>query len=590
MSRPYPPSTEADPLKDALRQQVPRLLQAARLSVVTGLMSLTPSWYMLEVYGRVLDSRSHATLGWLLLVVAGAFVVLELLDWVRSRVLYEAGESFDERLRPLVFATVFEANLRRIPGGTPQALHDLKTIKEFFSAPAVTTAMDVPAAVICLILLYLISPWLCAMAAIGALLQLGLATITQRRTTPLLNEATSNAIEAQAYAGGAMRSADVVESMGMLGAIRTRWLKRQRAFLARQAQASDHAGVTGVGAKLVQNAQSSLLLGASCWLVLHDQMAGGGALMIVASILGARVLQPLAQMISQWRSIVGARDAYTRLGNLLSRVKLTEAGMPLPPPKGHLTVESVSAGAPGGNTPIIKGLNLSVQPGEILAIIGPSAAGKTTLARLLVGIWPCSSGRVRLDGVDVHAWHKSQLGPHLGYLPQGIELFDGTVAENIARFGRVDMEAVRLAAGRVGITALIEGLPQGFDTRIGDEGAVLSGGQRQRLGLARAIYGSPTLLVLDEPNSSLDEAGERSLLQLLTELQRSGTTIVVITHRTGLLQVSSKLLVLRDGSAVAFGPRDEVMAALKNANEKARARKTEMQALSTSKLSEGEGR
>ena len=570
-ARTAPLSVDKTPLKTALREQRGLYFQAARLSMVIGVLMLAPSWFMFEVYGRVLDSRSLATLGWLLLAICGVYVVIEMLELVRSRVLFAAASDVDARLRRRVFDVTFEANLRKVPGGTTQVFADLRTVCDFIASPAVISAMDTPAALLCLGLLYAISPWLGAMAMIGAFLQVGLAYITENRTLPQLTEANQASIQAQNYAGGTLRNAQVIESMGMLGAVHQRWMSLQRRFLSRQGQASDTAGVTTTAAKLIQTMQSSLLLGGAAWLALHDNLVGGAGMMIVASILGGRVLAPLAQLVAQWRSVVGARDAYSRLSSLLGKLEPTEPGMALPPPKGVLTVEAVVAGAPGNPLPILKGVSFAARPGEVVMVVGPSAAGKTTLARMLMGLWPAASGKVRLDGADMHAWHKSQLGPHLGYLPQGVELFDGTVAENIARFGKVDMATVREAADLVGITDMVEQLSEGFDTRIGEEGAVLSGGQRQRLGLARAVYGRPQLLVLDEPNSSLDEAGEKSLLALLGALKARGATVVAITHRTTLLAAADKLLVLNEGQVALFGPRDEVLAGLKKANDQARA-------------------
>lgn len=573
-----PQLADKAPLKTALRSQSGLYLQVARLSFVIGVLMLAPSWFMFEVYGRVLDSRNVATLGWLLLLMCGAYVVIEMLELVRSRILFTAAEAVDEQLRRRVFDVTFEANLRKVPGGTPQVFADLRAVREFIPSPAVVSAMDVPAAVLCLVLLYLISPWLGGVALIGAFLQVGLAYITERHTLPQLTEAGQASIQAQNYAGGTLRNAQVIESMGMLKSVHQRWMSLQRRFLSRQGEASDIAGFTSTAAKLIQTMQSSLLLGGACWLALRNNLAGGPGMMIVASILGGRVLAPLAQLVTQWRTVVNARDAYNRLSSLLGKLEPTVPGMPLPAPKGVLTVEGVMAGAPGSPLPILKGVSFVARPGEVVMIIGPSASGKTTLARLLMGLWPAAGGKVRLDGADMHAWHKSQLGPHLGYLPQGVELFDGSVAENIARFGKVDMDAVRQAADLVGITEMVEQLPEGFDTLIGEDGAVLSGGQRQRLGLARAVFGNPTLLVLDEPNSSLDEAGEKSLLVLLNTLKARGCTVVAITHRTTLLAAADKLLVLNDGQVAMFGPRDEVLAGLKKANDQARAQVEQRQA------------
>ena len=566
------------PLKRVLLSQRALYAQAGRLSFVTGLMMLVPAWFMFEVYGRVLNSRNVNTLWWLVVMVVGVYIVLELLEIVRSRVLYRAAQAIDEQLRERAFDVTFAASLRRIPGGTSQVFADLRTLRDFIPSPAVTAALDTPAASVSLVLLFAMSPWLGLLAMIGALLQVGLAMITERRTLPLLTDATRASIDAQNYASGTLRNAQVIESMGMLGQIHQRWLSRQQRFLARQSAASDHGGFTSVAAKLIQTMQGSLLLGFAAWLSLHHSLAGGAAMIIVASILGGRVLAPLAQLVAQWRLVVGARDAYGRLDALLTAIVPPEAGMPLPAPKGLLTVEGLVASAPGSQQVILKGVSFAAQPGQVLLVIGPSAAGKSTLARLLVGVWPASGGNVRLDGADVFAWNKDELGPHMGYLPQGVELFDGTVAENISRFGKVDMNLVREAADQVGITDAVMQLPEGFDTRIGDEGAVLSGGQRQRVGLARAIYGNPRLLVLDEPNSSLDETGEKALLALLHDQKIKGNTVVAITHRTTLMPAADRLLVLNDGQTAMFGPRDDVLAALKKANEQAREQQLQRQA------------
>ncbi|WP_284615599.1 type I secretion system permease/ATPase [Aquabacterium humicola] len=571
MNPPRQPSGPTSLLRDALMSQRPLMIQAAWISVATGLLALTPSWFMFEVYGRVLNSRNATTLGMLVLMVLGVYVVMELLDLVRARALHRIGEQFEHKVRARLFDVAFDANLRRAPGGSPQPFTDLKTVRDFISTPAVTAVLDTPAAAVCLLLLFAISPWLGVLALIGAMLQAGLALLTEKRTMPLLTEAIQSSIQAQAYANSTLRNTQVIESMGMLGQIRARWLRTQRRFLAKQAMASDYGGMTATTAKLIQTMQSSMLLGAACWVMLHDGLWGGAGMLIVASILGGRVLQPLAQLVSQWRLLIGARDAYARLDQLLGKAPEKTDQMPLPAPTGVLTAENLVAGAPGAAAPILRGVTFNARPGEVVAVIGPSAAGKSTLARLLVGVWPAAAGKVRLDGADIYAWNKAELGPHLGYLPQFVELFDGTVAENIARFGKVDMDKVREAAQLVGMTETIEALPQGFETRIGDDGAVLSGGQRQRIGLARAAYGNPTFLVLDEPNASLDEAGEKALLQMLHALKARRATVIAITHRTTLLPAADKLLVLNEGQVASFGPRDEVLAALKKANDQARA-------------------
>jgi ATP-binding cassette, subfamily C, bacterial exporter for protease/lipase len=357
----------------------------------------------------------------------------------------------------------------------------------------------------------------------------------------------------------------VIEAMGMIGRIHRRWQERQHKVLAAQAVASDHAGLNATSTRQIQLMLGSLILGASCWLQLQGQLPGTGGLMLVASVLGGRVLMPLAQIVAQWRLVVNTRDAVQRLDTVLGSLPQQPPAMPLPPPKGVLSVEAVMAGAPGSPMPILKGVSFAARPGEALAVVGPSAAGKTTLARLLIGLWPAASGKVRLDGVDVFGWDKAELGPHLGYLPQNVELFEGTLGENVARFGTVDEARVREALQKVGMLAWVDSLPDGIHTRIGEEGATLSGGQRQRVGLARAVFGNPRLVVLDEPNASLDEAGEQALLGMVQQLKAGGATVVLITHRTAVLPACDKLLVLRDGQVAAFGPRDEVLQQLRQA-------------------------
>jgi len=538
---------------------------AIAYSVVIGLLSLAPTVYMLEVYDRVVNSRNFETLLMLSILVVGCYIVMELLELVRHSYLQKVALRLDEAFRQRLFTIAFEANLKRVSGGTIQAFNDLRTLREFIPSGAVVALLDSPMALIFLLIVFILSPWLGVMALIGAIVQVWIAYQTEQKTMPVLTEANKGAIDAQNYANGALRNAQVIEAMGMMGNIHRLWMGKQRKFLQLQANASDTAGGNNAASKMIQNLQSSLLLGAACWLTLKGQMLGGGAMMMVASILGGMVLRPLAQLVAQWRLVVNARDAYQRLENLLSFFPPKADSMPLPAPKGVLTVEAVVAAAPGSPLAILKGISFAVNPGECVMLIGPSASGKTTLARLIMGLWPASSGKVRLDGADVFNWKKEELGPYLGYLPQTVELFDGTLAENVARFGVVDNEEVKRVIVEVGLEEMVSQLPDGLNTRIGEDGAVLSGGQRQRVALARAIYGRPKLLVLDEPNSSLDEAGEQALLATLQSLKAQGSSVLLITHRTSVLPQADKLLMIRDGQVAMFGPRDEVLAALQKA-------------------------
>ena len=571
------PNQKPSELTEALLALKPHFRRALGFALVGGLLILASTVYMLEVYERVVNSRSHITLAMLTLAVALAYVVMEVLDWARAETMREAGQRLDQRLAPRVFQATYESNLRRLGGGSVQPMNDFRTVRDFLHQPVLGAMMESPVSLVFLVILFAISPLLGWSSLLGAVVQVTLAWFNERSTQPPLMAANRAAIGAQQYADGSLRNAEVIESMGMLANIHRRWMDKQREFLGLQAQASEKAGAFQAGSKFVQTTLSSALLGLGALLVLENALPGGAAMMIVGSVLGGRVLAPLVQMVSQWRAVINMRDAWQRLDQLLTQLPPKPPAMPLPPPKGALTVESLVAGAPGSQAPILKGVAFALPPGEVLAVVGPSASGKTTLARLLVGLWPATGGKVRLDGADVFTWDKLELGPHLGYLPQGVELLEGTLAENIARFGEVSMAQVEAAARAVGLHEFILSLPQGYDSPVGRDGAMLSGGQRQRVALARALYGDPALVVLDEPNSSLDEAGDAALANAIRLYKSRGTTFVVMTHRTSVLAVADKMLVLRDGAQQAFGPRDEVLAALNQAAQQAAAAQQQAQ-------------
>ena len=476
--------------------------------------------------------------------------------------MHDAGMELDKKLRETVFSGIFSARLLSLPLGGAQALRDLKTIREFLPSQALLAFVDAPLALLVLVIIFLMAPSLGWFAVAGAVAQFAIGLVNERRIREPIIAANRSSLGAQTYAEGAIRNAQVIESMGMLANIHKRWSALQHEFLLHQAVASDHAGTNSSLSKLVQSLLGSLLLGMGCWLTLKGELHGSG--MIVASILGGRVLAPLVQIIGSWRQVETALESYTRLDGFLREVPLQHKGMALPAPKGMLTVEGVIAGAPRNPNQIIKGISFRVAPGGSLAIVGPSASGKTTLARLLVGIWPAMQGKVRLDGNDIYQWDKEELGQYIGYLPQNVELFEGTIADNIARFGEPDIEKVQEACRMVGLDTFIEKLPDGYDTQIGDDGSFLSGGERQRVAIARAVYGMPRFVVLDEPNSSLDEAGDAALLNLLKLLRSHGTTVIVMTHRLNILGAIEYMLVLVDGQVQRFGTCQEVLAALQN--------------------------
>ena len=563
------------PLTEVFRPHFPLLRRVFVITIIAGLLVLAPSVYMLEVYSRVVDARSVNTLVMLTVAVVLAYLLMEVLEWLRSELLHGVGEAADQRITPRLFNLIFEAHLKRQPGGTLQVMNDWRQIRDFLNLPFISSLMETPVAAIFLVLVFLISPVLGWVTLGTAVLQVGVAWLTNRTSQPPLLAANRTAVQAQGYADSSLRNAEVIEAMGMLRGIHARWIRKQREFLGLQAQASSAAGGFQALSKLLQQVLGSALLGLSAWLLLKNQLNGGPGMMIVSSIIGSRVLTPLVQMVGQWQAALNAREAWLRLNTVLATLPERDPAMALPAPRGILSVESLVAGPPPlpgqAPQPILRGVQFALNPGELLAIIGPSAAGKTTLARLLVGLWPSMGGKVRLDGADVYQWNKTELGPHVGYLPQGIELFEGTVGENIARFGELDPKKVQAAAEAVGMHETILALPKGYDTPVGRDGAVLSGGQRQRVGLARALYGDPALVVLDEPNSSLDEAGDAALQRALIGLKARHATVVVITHRTSVLAVTDKLLILREGIQQGFGPRDEVLVAMQKAQAQAQA-------------------
>lgn len=533
---------------------------------INGLM-LVPAIYMLQVYDRVLNSRNEMTLLMITLIVLGLYALLGALEWIRSQLLVRASVRLDERLNDRVFAATFDATLRGAGGNPAQALSDVTNLRQFLTGNGLFAFFDAPWAPIYLIVITILHPWLGLFSLVGGLLLIALAWLTERATQKPLAEANTVGIQATNFAGNNLKNAEVIEAMGMLPAIRARWNVKHRRGLALQQLASDRAGAIGATTRFARLVQQSLILGLGALLVIKGELSPGG--MIAASILMGRLLAPVEQAIGTWKNLVAARSAYGRLRSLLAAVPARETGMSLPRPTGTLALENVVATAPGSPTVILRGINAQIAAGQIVGVIGPSASGKSSLARVMVGIWPAASGKVRLDGADVYSWNKAELGPHIGYLPQDVELFEGTVAENIARFADVDPEKVVRAAQRAGVHEMVLRFPKGYDSPIGPGGAFLSGGQRQRIALARALYGDPVLVVLDEPNSNLDDIGEQALVRAVLDLKAQGSTVVLITHRTNIVGVVDQLLVLRDGSLQLFGPRNDVLAALAKAAQAA---------------------
>lgn len=536
----------------------PLLGYIAAFSFFINLLFLVPAFFTLQVFDRVISSNSMETLVVLLAGTGVALLILMLLDYVRTRLQNVVGVLVDERLSPPVVNTIVE-RAARAPGSTrTEGIRDIASLRSVFTANGVVAVFDAPWVVVYVGVIWLFHPALGLGAAFSALLMLALAWLNDRISRRALETLQSEGRRASQYVESSLRNAEVLQALGMTHRLLARWRSLQDRVAAMQTSASRSTVAFTAATKAVRQTIQILMLALGAYLVLTQQASAG--VMIATSILLGRAVQPVEQLVGSWRTLIEARAAYARLLELSKDFdRNTEPRVVIPRPEGRLTVESISYRAPGLDTLVLNNVAFSIDAGEALAIVGPSAAGKSTLARLLTGVWSPTSGRVRLDGADVAYWPREQLGPHIGYVPQDVELFDGTVADNIARLDKVDSEAVVAAAMRANAHDMILTLPKGYDTPVGEHGARLSPGQRQRVALARALYGSPQLVVLDEPNSNLDGAGEIALAQAMSALHDAGVTSIVVTHRPSLIAHVDKILVLAAGRIQQFGPAAEVM-------------------------------
>lgn len=553
----------ANEVLQALKACRAGLANVALFTAVINLLMLAPALYMLQVYDRVLSSRNEMTLLMLSLLVLGLFAFMGVLEWLRSQVVVRLGTRMDMDLNPRVFDAAYAASLAGHKGAAGQMLADLTSLRQFATGQALFAFFDAPWFPVYLLVIFMFSPWLGLMALVGAVLLTVLAWVNERLTKAPFAEAGELSQQAGLEASANLCNAEVIEAMGMLGAVRQRWARLHHGFLARQNLGSERTAAVSAVSKTVRLALQSLVLGLGAWLAIEQLITPG--MMIAGSILMARVLAPIDQLIGAWRQWSGARQAYLRLSELLRTQPPRPAGMPLPAPLGRLTVEQVGALQPGSNRPCLNNLGFDLAAGESLGIIGPSGSGKSTLSRLLVGAAAPSTGKVRLDGADLRVWERQALGRHIGYLPQDVQLFAGSIADNIARLGPVDAQQVVAAAQMAGVHEMILKLPAAYDTVLGEGGSGLSGGQRQRIGLARALYGLPALIVLDEPNSNLDEAGEQALLKAVGKLREHKRTLILITHKSSLLAGLDNLLMLQNGQLQAYGPTARVLQDLQRA-------------------------
>ncbi|MBZ5757397.1 type I secretion system permease/ATPase [Pseudomonas sp. S5(2021)] len=548
-------------LKTALKACKGSFLSVGFFSFFVNALMLVPSFYMLQVYGRVVTSGSIPTLVMLTLIMTILMGTMGSLEWVRSRIMVRLSTRLDVLLSRDVYRASFKKALDS--GGmdaSAQPLNDLTGLRQFLTGNGLFAFFDTPWLPVYIGVMFLFHPWYGWFAIGCAIVLLMLAVVNEKLTGKAIADANKQNIAASLHTNKNLRNAEVIESMGMLETLMGRWGERQRQVLLLQSQASDKGGMVTSFSKTFRMLSQSLILGIGAYLAVKQEITPG--LMIAGSILLGRALAPIDLMIGSWKGFISARSQYARLNEILDEQQAEPQRMSLPAPEGHVLVENLIVSAPGSKTPILKNISFAVPAGSIVGVIGPSASGKSTLARALLGVWAPQHGVVRLDGADINNWDKRELGPYVGYLPQDIELFEGSISENIARFREVEPDKVIQAAKTAGVHEMILQLPEGYDTVIGSDGVNLSGGQRQRVGLARAIYGSPRLIILDEPNSNLDEVGERALAMAIQQLKASGATVFIITHRTSILAQLDRLLVMSNGAIGLYGPRDKVMAEL----------------------------
>lgn len=550
--------TTQNPFNSALKTYRTILVATITFSVAINLLMFVSPIYMLQVYDRVLHSRSETTLIMITLIALALLGIYAILEWVRSRVLVRAGLRFDEMIAKALFNRVVTTTIRQPNGKSEFILSDVDRLREFLTGAGLIALCDVPWVPVFLFVCFMFHPLVGYVALGGALVALALALANEFMTKKTLNEASGLGQTAQHFANTTLQNVEAIRALGMETSLRGRWHDMHRGMLEKQALASDRAGAIQSLSKFVRMGLQTAILGVGAYLVLEGEISPGS--MIACSILMGRALQPVDQVVGQWKQFVGARQAYGRLSQLFRQVPEEEDKTALPKPTGQLSVNGIAVVPPGSRSALLQGVSFEAVPGEAVALVGPSGAGKSSLMRALVGIWPPAAGSIRLDGAELQHWDPDTLGQHMGYLPQTVELFNGTVAENISRFvpGARD-EDVLAAAQQARVHQMIQSLPDGYNTQIGVGGRSLSGGQRQRIGFARALYGNPSLIILDEPNANLDSEGEEALFQTINELKAKGKTILFVSHKMSLVSLAEKALILADGRMRSFGPTQDVL-------------------------------
>jgi ATP-binding cassette subfamily C protein EexD len=547
-------------LKELLLLSRKSFLYIGLFSFFINMLFLTPTLYMMQVYDRVVGSGSVSTLLLITLIVVVMYGVMAVLEFARSRIMARISTRMDVAMQERLVDVMFRHALHNPRNASTDALSDLNTIRSFVSGTGVFAFFDVPWFPFYIAIMFVFHPMYGWFAVGAGVMTLLLAVWVDKASSPMLKASHGKAMQARLLLDRSLRNAEVATALGVKQGIFRRWQESHNESLMWQEIGNDRSSVLSTLSKSLRMLNQSLILGVGAYLVINMELSGG--MMIAGSVLLGRALSPLDQLVGAWKQFAATQQAWTRLNNLLASYPKEVARMELPAPQGHIGVHHLTVVPPGGKDAVLRNVVFGLKAGESLAVIGPSGAGKSSLVRSLLGLWPAAAGEVRLDGADIRHWDRDRLGQHIGYLPQDVELFDGTVAENISRFGDVDADKVLEAAHMAGVHELILQLPNAYDTVIGPGGGVLSGGQRQRIGLARALYGVPSLVVLDEPNSNLDEVGEMALYKSLQLLKEKGSTVVIISHRPGILNQVDKILVLVTGVVTLFGERQQVLAQL----------------------------
>ena len=569
-------SEAVNSLAEILKKSKNAFIHAGLFSMFINILMLLPSIYMLLVYDKVMVSRSLDTLLLLTILVTGLFFVLGTLQMIRSRILVRVGNKIDLDMNTKLFDTIFET-ARLKPGQVTSApMSDLTKLRQYLTGQGVFALFDVPWFPFYLFVMYLFSPFLAGFTVFAAFVIVIITIINERSTKKDLEEANKLSNKANFYINKNIQNAEIIHAMGMQQDIKKRWHKQHIKFLHTQSRASDHAGKWSNLSKTLRQLFQSLTYGIGAYLAIMGDISGGT--IIAGAVLLGRALAPLDLLIGSWKGFADAKSAYKRLDALLKEYQEKKETTELPAPKGHIATENIIVVPPMAKLPVLKGINIDIPQGITVGIIGASGSGKTTFAKAILGVWPIASGVARLDGADIHQWDSQKLGKYIGYLPQDIELFEGTIAENIARLGEVDDQKVVAAAQMAGVHEMILKLPNGYDTQIGTGGIGLSGGQKQRIALARAVYNNPVLVVLDEPNSNLDAEGEIALNNTILHLKSIGSTVLVISHKMDILKVTDRVALFGGGTLQMYGPTKDVLTKLnEQAAAQAQAQKTNAQ-------------